>query len=419
MKAQILAATLLTAFVGTKTYGQTADENAALKLQLEAAQAKRDIATAQQDEAKAKLGTLDTSGLPKGSAEATSLNVEQKILAYGAVQSIASQIAVKVAAVKPTSVVIYSETELKGVLQVREFLQQVAVVHKAVARSVGFGANGLPSLPKLTSDSACGGAVAPAVAASGVEAEAGGGLAPLTAIGTVLQILSIAKTDKKMTGVDVEISSVALRNAVVGKLRERDVVVVDPATYAAMTTLSRTGLAVSKVFTESQNLANDSTSLDVFVGMSTARRQDLEQKVAARKADDACKGAMKNDVQFLTNKEALAKSLKASIDQQTAALVKSDDKTNVSPIQAMYASEILQARFAKDAKPPHVLVLTPIAAGGTTLTKTNFFTTNIFFSGGAVVSYALTDGDSGDIVLADTVPAYGGYTKAQDLATQR
>lgn len=138
---------------------------------------------------KAKLGTLDTSGLPKGTGEATKLNVEGKILAYGAVQSVASQIAVKVAAAAsaPAAIAIYGEKEQRGVLQLGAFLMQSAEVHKVVNRPVRPGTSGSPAVPKLESDAgACSVWQPPKVTQSTPESELGGGVAPLTAVRTVL-----------------------------------------------------------------------------------------------------------------------------------------------------------------------------------------------------------------------------------------
>jgi hypothetical protein len=414
MKWNHLALAFLWLLGCASAYAETADELAAVQRQRDAAQARRDIATAEADEAKARLGTLDTASLPKGTGVASSLNVEGKILAYGAVETLATQIAARVAklAPAPTLVVLYSDKDLKGVLQLHGFLQQTAEIHKLAKGIARPNAAGVPTLPKLESDGSCGGTV---VAAATTDAESGGGLAPLTAVGAALQLLAIAKTDKKLSGADVEVSDVALANAVAGKLLANSIPVVYPASMASASVFSKAASTPSKVFQEAQNLSNDAASLDVLLGLSTTRRQDLDKRASAAKGDDRCKAMFTRDSQLLAANESFAKSLKTSIEQQTVALVKADDKTGLSALQALFESELLQASAAKETKAPHVLQISPIAAGGTTLTKTNFFTTNFFFSGGAVVSYALLNGEDGRVVLADTASAYGGYVKAEDL----
>ena len=73
-----LFALLLCVVPYRSAHAQSADDVAATQRQVAMAQARRDIAQANADEAKAKLGTLDASGLPKGTGEATSLNVDPR-----------------------------------------------------------------------------------------------------------------------------------------------------------------------------------------------------------------------------------------------------------------------------------------------------------------------------------------------------
>jgi hypothetical protein len=62
-----------------------------------------------------------------------------------------------------------------------------------------------------------------------------------------------------------------------------------------------------------------------------------------------------------------------------------------------------------------VLQIKSIGAGGTTYTKTNIFTTQFRFSGGAIVSYLLVDGIGGNVLASDVLSQYGGFIKADEL----
>ena len=106
-----LFALLLCVVPYRSAHAQSADDVAAAQRQVAMAQARRDIAHANAEEAKAKLGTFDTSGLPKGTGEATSLNVEAKILAYQSVNAVATKIAAKVAALSPKPAAIIPNAE--------------------------------------------------------------------------------------------------------------------------------------------------------------------------------------------------------------------------------------------------------------------------------------------------------------------
>lgn len=392
---------------------QSADDVTAAQRQVSIAQAMRDVAQANADEAKAKLGTLDTSGLPKGTGEATSLNVEAKILAYQSVNIAATKIAAKVAALvpKPATVVIYSDKELGAVQQFRAFQQQAAVFHKAVASSAGTGASGIPSLPKLESDNTCASptASAPVIAAE----EAGGGIAPLTIVGTALQVLSLFKADKKLVGIDVDVADFALATDVAGKLIEQKIAVVYPPTFLPGAFSMKPGATASVMFKEYDALGADSTNLEAFLGLVVVRRDSINQLAATKGASASCKTTFARDVAKLGQYEAAAKTLKAAVDQQLASLIKVDDKTGTTSLQMLVAAETLATHFNAA---PYVLQLKPIAAGGATLTKTNLFTTHFYFSGGAVVSYLLLDAESGNVVLAGTIPAYGGFVEAGQLS---
>ena len=61
-----------------------------------------------------------------------------------------------------------------------------------------------------------------------------------------------------------------------------------------------------------------------------------------------------------------------------------------------------------------MLQLRPVAAGGTTLTKTGLFSTNFYASGSAVVAYMLTN-DQGKVITSGVVGQYGGNVKLDDL----
>lgn len=393
-------------------YAQSADDVAAAQRQVAMAQARRDIEQANAEEARAKLGTLDTSVLPKGTGETTSLNVEAKILAYQSVNTVATKIAAKVAALspKPSAIVIYSDKEIGAVQQFRSFQQQAAVFHKAVANSAGTGTSGIPALPKLESDSTCASLTpsAPAVAAE----EAGGGIAPLTVVGTALQLLSIFKTDKKLTGIDVDIADFALATDVAGKLIEQQIAVVYPPTFFLRAFSVKPGAPTSVVLSEYDVLGADSTNLEAFLGLITARRDTINELAAGKVASASCKNIFARDIAKLSHYESVAKALKAAGDQQLTSLIKIDDKTGITSLQALVAAETFATHFNAA---PFVLQLKPIAAGGATLTQTNLFTTHFYFSGGAVVSFLLLDTASGNVVLAGTIPAYGGFVEASQL----
>ncbi|WP_143684829.1 hypothetical protein [Variovorax sp. KK3] len=398
----ISLALLSLALIASRVHAVTSEELEELTRQRDAAQAQRDIATANAEAAKARLGSIDTSTLPKGTGVAASLNVEGKILATQAVSAIATTIAADVASVnpKPSAVVIYSEHELAAVLQYRTFLRQVELAKKSEAATV---------LPKLESESACAARAGPRASAAD-ESGGGTGLPPLAAVGAALQVLSLFKIDKKLDGIDVEITDFVLATEVMGKLSAQGIPTVYPPSYlpGAFGSTSQSSEALTKY----NELAGGIKTLDGFIIDAGLSRDGVNKRAAASGASAACKSAAARDADALNRAEARARAQLAAATQLNTALNAVDEKTGASTLQKLMLAEAL-ARHFKSA--PFVLQLKPFAAGGATLTKTNLFTTNFYFSGGAIVSYLLINGETGETVKARTVPMYGGFIKNGDL----
>ena len=391
-------------------HASRADDLSDAQHQRDLAQAKRDTAQAQADEAKAKLGSFDTSGLPKGSGEASSLNIEAKILAYQAVDRIADKIADAVAVKKPSSVVIYSDNELDAVLQFQAFHQQATLLD-ANAKATAGGSITAPKLPPLTSDTSCTAAnPAPAIALDA--GEAGGGAA-LPLVGVALQVLSLFKVDKKISGQDVTVTDFALVTKVMGKLIDRNIPVIYPPSYlpGVLAASGSDAFGRSQTMKDLGALTANSAAMDTVGSLVATRRGELDQRAAAKGATAACKALFKSDLAKLTQRETDAKALKATIDQVSGSIMKVDDKTGVSSLLRLVIAETMANRF----KSAHILQIMPTAAGGATLAKTNFFNTRFLFSGGAIVSYLLLDGATGATVLAGTVPNYGGFIGEDQL----
>jgi hypothetical protein len=101
---------------------------------------------------------------------------------------------------------------------------------------------------------------------------------------------------------------------------------------------------------------------------------------------------------------AQIKDVHKSYDSFRDGLSKIDDKIGNSPLTRVIAGETLSARLDGGA---YVLWLKAVAAGGAAHAKVSTFDSNISYSGGAVISYAIF-GPDGDLLEADTIPMYGG-----------
>lgn len=70
--------------------------------------------------------------------------------------------------------------------------------------------------------------------------------------------------------------------------------------------------------------------------------------------------------------------------------------------------------LSDDLKRWKVLYLKALESGGSLITKTNVFGSKVYFSGGAVATYALFDLE-GPLRCSGNVFDYGGFVKAEDF----
>ena len=381
-----------------------ADELADKKLEEEL---RRDIAQAKADAAKARLGSIDTTDLPKGKGEASSLNVEGTILAYRAVDAIAQRIATITKTALGNSgrpVVIYHEQQLNAVMQYRTFQRQADLLQSHTLLAIG-GEKGKVKLPKLLSDEMT--CVAPPAPKT----------LSLDPINAALQVASLFKVDLKVEGRDVTVDEFALATAVLQKLGAEPGAVTSvayPASYLPGVFAPGSGsLAKSRIVASVDELAQAQGTLDSLLTLIEARRATLARLLEA-KPTPACKSAYEADLQTLLFLESKAKALHGSAERMQGLALAIDEKRGVSGLQQLLISEALSSQFER----AFVLQLKPVAAGGATLTKTNLFRTRFLFSGGAIVSYLLFDGAGGQINAAGTIPYYAGFIPAEDLPAE-
>ena len=382
------------------TLAATQDEVDNAKLQQQLAEARKATAEAEAAEARAKLGTLDTSKLTKPSGEAKGLTVEGTLLAYAAVDRIAEVVATKVQAVVGASpVVIYSEKEINALIQSRAFLKNLQMLDSAMGRIV---------VPELAADNdKC------------TEPKSGGaGLGVLGSIDVALQVLSLFKVDKKLEGADVTVDSFALASAVLAKLREKGVTTtIYPALYlaGAFDAPPNDAFSKSEIVRLLDGLDLRQAQMDAKLADITRRREKIKARAedATNKPTAACKAAFAEAQTIYDNLEIRIKAAKVRADKYTTVATTVDEKTGVTLLQFLVQSE----QMSKMLPGAYVLQLKPIAAGGTTLTKTSLLTTNFRFSGGAIVSYMLVSGSQGAIAASGTIAEYGGYAKPEDLGS--
>lgn len=354
-------------------------------------------AEAESAEARAKLGTLDLSKLSKPSGEAKSLDVEANLLAYASVERISGAIAKSIASVsKGKVIVIYSEKELKLVNQYQTFI--------VAASSVSTALSGL-AIPALSAEEKeC---TAP---------ESGGGIGVLGALDVASQTWSLFKFDKKLEGTDVTVDSFALAASVMAKLQDAGVSkVLYLPTYLGGNLGQDNAMTKSASWKVVSDLQTGSLKADALL-VNIGKKRDTVKALqdTNKKPTPACKAAYADSLRVLDDLEVRTKSLKGMAEKYVAAATTPDEKTADTLLQGMLLAESLKTYVSQNGG-AYVLQLKPVAAGGTVLTKSNFFSTSFHFSGGAVVSYILTDGQTGAVMSSGTVSNYGGYVEPHEL----
>jgi hypothetical protein len=374
-----------------------------LQRQVAIAEAKRKIAEDEAAAAKAKLGAIDTTDLPKGSGSATDLKVEGTIMAYRAADAIAEQIAGVLTdpGLRVTQIVFFSEQQLNGILKYRAFIRQANLLQEAIRQVSGDLER--PRLPSLESDNCL---------QPQPRALAG---APLDTINSALQVLTLFKTDKVISGAEVTLEEFAIAAALVQRLRLINpnlAIAYPPSFQPGLFTGGADPFDTSAVFTAFQNLMARDITLAEAQKLFARKVEELKEKI--KKASKGCKPLFQQDIELLEGLTARATALQTILTQMQAGLLKLDDATGASTLQSLYVAEVLAARFSN----AHVLQLKPVAAGGATMAKTNIFTTRFYFSGGAVIAYMLFRGDTGDVVASGNVGRYSGFAKEGQLDEQ-
>lgn len=364
------------------------------------AEARKATAQAEEAEARAKLGTLDLSKLPHPTAEVKTLDVEATLLAYGAVQAVARDIAKTVSKqVKQRTVFIYTEREFTLLEQYRSFTSNMTALSTEIMNV---------RVPTLRSKN-------PTCAATrGGDKEAGGGvssLGPLGSLDVVAQVLSLFKANKELAGANVSVDSFALSAAVAAELQAEGAKAIYPPLLLSSIAL-QPRVPRSAAETELDNLTKGLTRAEAVLAEVSGKRAVVEQqKRANKKPSTECTDAYATDEQSLLLLAARVQTLKDRAAKYIAAAVTPDDKTGATLMQSLISADIIREKALGGL----VLQLKPIAAGGTTLTKTTFFSSSFRFSGGAVVGFMLVEGD-GELVKSGVVSKYGGLANPNQLS---
>jgi len=367
-----------------------------------AAQARQATAEAQAAEAKAKLGTIDASKFTPPKGEAKTLALEGSLLAYSALDGVATKIA---EAVKPAAsaagglsrpVALLGDKEFNALQQAKSFKSSLAVLNNNIKQF---------KVPKLAADDP----------QCKEPTEAGGGLGVLGSIDVALQIAQLFKVDKSLEGAEVSIDEFALASVVVSKLQAAGFkqVAYGPV-FLAGAFGGKDPFADSDIVKALDTLTGQQLNIDIALAEIARRRDKLKDREDDKKVKlpDACKIPFDEARAIYTSLETRGKNLKDRADKFSIAVTTLDDKTGVTVLQALVQGETM----SKNLVGARVLRLKPISGGGTVYIKTNLFATHIGIGGGAIVAYMLLDGTDGSVMASGTSSVYGGFVEPEKLS---
>jgi hypothetical protein len=359
------------------------------------AKAKLELAQSELDLLKLKLGTLDTTNLPKGTATVADMNLEANLRAYAAASRSIDLIAANVATVlgKEKSVVLATDTQLQALNQYRSFLAQLDQLQKR-AQEV------LSATPPELKD--------PCAKDSPAAAMAAGISTAIVAINSMLSFAALFKKDIDLKGKDITLNEFALMTLMLQSLKDKGITPIYPAAYYLLPPGSAEETALEKkwdeLFAYKQQLSE----------RAQAYAADFDDLPAPANPDAECKkkiAALKARVDaYLAGLAAAGKA----IDDVGATLTKQDAQSGLTLLSTYLVSE----RVEKAIGAAPVLQLKAIAAGGSTQIVKSAFSSKVSFGGGSIISYQLFAQD-GTLELADTVAWNAGFAEMKDLEPGR
>jgi hypothetical protein len=243
----------------------------------------------------------------------------------------------------------------------------------------------------------------------GVPAVAAAGLA----LDAANKLLSFFRTDFTVSAAAVSLDDGILVNAVASHLHVAKPTPFKVFVPGIFNPAAAAGASGKALLDELMAMASQKRAADDLLKERQAAIERLGPPAGAAEADDA-KQARE---QSLATQLKLAGGLRCAIaafDGWFGKLAAADDKGGT--LLGVIARE---KAIQQQLKEGHLLVLKIQKSGGGLLVKKTVWTafggTPIFYSGGAVVTYTLLDGQSGAVITAGVHAIHGGFVNANDL----
>lgn len=419
----------------TTTTGSSVDsqELQNLKAEAELAKTKLDLETSEINLLKLKLGTLDTTNLPKGAADVTDLDVEGQLRAYAAAARIADQIVADITTAgsealaalgdaKNLKLVLATQSQLQLLNQYRSALAQMALI-KDAADAVLKQADPSPNMGTC--------AIKPEKEKTAPEKERTAGFVPadgVAAINAVLSLTALFKTDLTIKEKPVSLSEVAVATLLLKALKAKQITAIYPPAYYMLPPVGKEGKTIEAykaLMAQKRDLQDYADKLNKL----------YEATSGNTKADPECKVRLAGYKTIIDQRVAGLQAAQKSVDDIVATLTKQDGQSGLTTISTYLVSERIDAdtrvavkgpdgKIKKDTDGKDMFVYFPVlqvqamAAGGSTSKRQNIFRTAVSLGGGALISYQLM-AQSGEVLAADAIGWNAGYIDMKKISAGR
>jgi len=214
------------------------------------------------------------------------------------------------------------------------------------------------------------------------------------AINSALELAVLFRVERSFKYSKFDSDNEALVSAVAGALLKKGIDFYDPSKILACNAAEEVKNRISS-------------------GLIALQRHRMQLLALKHRIDAEKSASPQADEARLKILEATFLEVAATVEEIEAAIalfVKPDETTGLTAFARLLEAEQLAGALEKTA----LLSLKLVSLMGATRSKRGLFSTSLAFSGGCVVSFALSD-ISGKVLAAEVIPAYSGYVDADQL----
>jgi len=352
------------------------------------------IEKAENEIFKARIGEFSATDLPKGDIGIDGLTAEPLIIGVRAASKVAADIADEVnSAISEANspgvavVALFSASDLQSLAEYQAFRGQVRLVKQRAGEAIAQR----PAVPDKFDE------------CPGDEPQFKSTIAPasLLLLSTAISLTGLFKVDRTLKGSSVTVDDFSLAALTSKFLLAKQLKVVYPPAFYPMVASDKPDSILEDLTTLRDQLREE-------IEITKSHQARVNEAANGTICPEKWKPIKDNVDAYL----AAVTRVENLLDTVRDGLTEQKDQNGLTRLVGYQRAQALATALGEN---PFILQLKAIGVGGTTQTTKNVLYSSLKFSGGAVISYMLTDKD-GIVVRAGTVSAYGGSMTAKELA---